>query len=259
MRKGRLKKTFALYLSMALVSMNCLNASALDYKKIFSKKNISVAAVTSAVIFGSYFLYNHLKSPNTKKPQDIKKNEEKNRVDILKLKDGGSTKKVAVFRVVKLNQQGKEINENISATPFKVIEPISDTEKTKIVKSEDITDLRVTKEGKDKKLVSFTFSNGKKVSSDNFRQSENIRQDRETGMFYLKIDDKLYELGKIVKYNGKTRTFDDYFFVCSNTGSIWDNDDINDIKISYEDNDDILYQGDSWKVFLYMGVFRGKF
>ena len=70
MKKNNFKKVFALGLSTALVSMSCLNASAMDYKKVLNKKNISIAAFGSAAILGSYFLYNHFKAPGAEKPQN---------------------------------------------------------------------------------------------------------------------------------------------------------------------------------------------
>ncbi len=70
MNGNKLEKAIALGLSTVLVSMSCLNASAIDYKKVLNKKNISIAALGSAVILGSYFLYNHFKAPGAEKSQD---------------------------------------------------------------------------------------------------------------------------------------------------------------------------------------------
>ena len=70
MKKNKLKKVFALGLSTVLVSMSCLNVSAMDYKKILNKKNISMAAFGSAIVAGSCLLYNYFKPVSKERPKN---------------------------------------------------------------------------------------------------------------------------------------------------------------------------------------------
>ena len=167
MKKNKIKKAIALYLSTALVSMNCLNVSAVNYKKILNR-TICTAATGLTLALGTYFLYNRFVSRNS----DI------NRDDV------------------------ENINQN-DAQPviFEKVPSLDSKEGLKIIRSSDHNDEKIscklTKLSKKDKDGSTLF--GTRQDFEEYikkHPEECFRQDKETGMCYVKVDNELHEAGR---------------------------------------------------------------
>ena len=274
MKKNNLKKVFALGLSTTLVSMSCLNASAIDYKKVLNKKNISIAALGSAVILGSYFLYNHFKAPSTEKSQDEGQldkisdhqvgkgkgsiTEEEQKPTEKKAKDQQNEEEFEVFDASDTNCWGRKKGQDTKPILMKRITEISKDEKSDIVKrrNEKIKSISVSKKGREKGNPLLIFSNGRKIEGKDLNLNDNFRQDKDSGMIYFKLDGKLYELGeymllKKVKSDGKI--YRDRFFACADK-KIWDFNGLSWIEDDYNSElTSIICNKDSWRALLFVG------
>ncbi len=228
MKKNNLTRAFALGLSTALVSMSCLNASAMDYKKVLNKKNISIATLGSAAILGSYFLYNHFKAPGVEKFHD--------------------------FDVHDINSLSEKESQIADIMEEESVIAISKEEKSNIVEGEDekIESIRVSKKGREEGNPLLIFSNGRKIQRKDLNLNEHFRQDRDSKMFYFKLDGKLYELGREMRKGANKRyNFTDLFFTCVD-GNIWDDGGLFDIKHDYETGEKSrTYKEDSWRALLF--------
>lgn len=161
MRKNKLKGIFLLSLSGILASMSCLGASAMNYKEILNKKNVSIATLGSAIVAGSYFLYD-----NIRLQRNMQNNGQllatncnlsvKNEIN----QENDNDQIENQFKINQLNQQGKEINSCMEISEIKGVKEISKEEKSGKGKNADITSLYVVKDEKDKLFV---FSNGEKM------------------------------------------------------------------------------------------------
>ena len=253
--------------------MSCLNASAMDYKKILNKKNISIAAFGSAVILGSYFLYNHFKAPSTEKSQDEGQlgkisdhqvgkgkgsvTEEERKPTVKKAKNQQNKEKFEVFDTSDINGWGRKKGQDTKPILMKKIKEINKDEKPDIVKrrNEKIKSISVSKKGREKGNPLFIFSNGRKIEGKDLNLNDNFRQDKDSGMIYFKLDGKLYELGeymlKKTEYEGKI--YREKFFACADE-KIWDDNGLSWMEDAYKDESTgTTCQKDSWRTLLFVG------
>lgn len=264
MRKNKLKGIFLLSLSGILASMSCLGASAMNYKEILNKKNVSIATLGSAIVAGSYFLYD-----NIRLQRNMQNNGQllatncnlsvKNEIN----QENDNDQIENQFKINQLNQQGKEINSCMEISEIKGVKEISKEEKSGKGKNADITSLYVVKDEKDKLFV---FSNGEKMRGKDLN-SECFRWEKESGEIYFKIGNKFYKLGRIMMSQDDSKVesdderhsgeqIDNVFFE-SNDKKRWNIDSLTDIDRNYNCTDeDILYQNDSWEALLFTQLFN---